>query len=317
MRISESCIKIFFIMVIASLCAVSCVFYSNPVYYTHSNDYHIVQPGESLESIGKIYKISPEDLILYNNLKSSRIFPGQRIHLEPKLRLKQEFVTVRSIPKKGYHLVRSKETITRIAKMYDVALIEIMNINKLKTFNLKTGQKIYLKADVIKVETEEIKPEKTTIIPEEEIEKPAKEEVVIAEDKPIPKKTITPKKSDLILPLLGTVTSEFGMRDGKPHKGIDVAAEIGAPIHAAMSGKVVYVGTQRGYGNVIILEHENYVMTVYAHNETNLVRLDDIVNSGQPIATVGETGTTTGPHLHFEYRVQGRAVNPREIFPDF
>jgi len=107
------------------------------------------------------------------------------------------------------------------------------------------------------------------------------------------------------------------MRDGKPHKGIDVAAEIGAPIHAAMSGKVVYVGTQRGYGNVIILEHENYVMTVYAHNETNLVRLDDIVNSGQPIATVGETGTTTGPHLHFEYRVQGRAVNPREIFPDF
>ena len=57
-------------------------------------------------------------------------------------------------------------------------------------------------------------------------------------------------------------------------------------------------------------------MTIYAHNETNLVRLGEKVKQGQPIATVGETGTTSGPHLHFEYRVKGKAINPRDVLPN-
>jgi murein DD-endopeptidase MepM/ murein hydrolase activator NlpD len=66
---------------------------------------------------------------------------------------------------------------------------------------------------------------------------------------------------------------------------------------------------------VVILEHDDYVMTVYAHNETNLVRLGEIVKQGQPIATLGNTGSTDGPHLHFEYRVQGKAIDPRQVLP--
>jgi len=308
---SGSFIKTYLLLIFISICTVSCIINSNPQFYTPSKDYHIVRPGETLESIGNIYAISKDNLILFNNLKSNRIFPGQKLYLEPQLRLKREYVTVRSIPSRGYHIVKSKETITRIAKMYDISLIEIMNMNKFKTFDLKTGQKIKLNVDSITPESDKPALSETTVIPETEKEK----EKLVEEQ--VLKKLVKPKKSDLTLPLKGIITSEFGMRDGKPHKGIDVAAEIGVPVLAAMNGKVVYVGTQRGYGNVIILEHQNYIMTVYAHNETNLVRQDDIVSGGQPIATVGDTGTTSGPHLHFEYRVRGKAVNPRELFPNF
>ena len=122
-------------------------------------------------------------------------------------------------------------------------------------------------------------------------------------------------KQKIFVPVKGEVTSEFGMRNGRPHRGIDIAASKGAPIHACLPGKIVFVGTQRGYGNVIIIEHENFIMSVYAHNETNFVRLGETVKKGQPIATVGETGIATGAHLHFEYRVKGKAINPREVLP--
>ena len=86
-------------------------------------------------------------------------------------------------------------------------------------------------------------------------------------------------------------------------------------IVSVLPGKVAYSGRQRGYGNVVIIEHANSVMTVYAHNEANLVRVDEVVNQGQPIATLGSSGNSTGPHLHFEYRKNGKAINPRDVLP--
>lgn len=115
----------------------------------------------------------------------------------------------------------------------------------------------------------------------------------------------------------GTITSRFGMRDGKPHKGVDIHLPIGEAVYAVLDGKVVFSGQQRGYGNVIVLEHDNYVMTVYAHNESNLARLGDMVKRGQPIATIGNTGNSTGPHLHFEYRVRGKALDPEQVLPAY
>jgi len=125
------------------------------------------------------------------------------------------------------------------------------------------------------------------------------------------------KKGSIHLPVTGKVVSEFGIRNKVLHNGIDITAPIGEPIYAALDGKVVFVGVQRGYGNVVVLEHDNYVMTVYAHNERHLIRLGDNVKKGQPIATVGQTGNASGPHLHFEYRIKGKAINPREVLPDF
>ncbi|OPX28661.1 MAG: hypothetical protein B1H06_02865 [Candidatus Cloacimonas sp. 4484_143] len=270
---------------------------SNPKYLTFSDDYHIVKKGETLTSIGQKYSISVEKLKLFNNLESDRIFVGQKIYLYPREQKKSEYVTVRSIPKKGYHLVKPKETIYRLAKMYDVSIFDLLDFNDLHSLELTPGMKLWLK------------DQGKSSQPKTEITKKRKKEK--------PKKSIISKitRKKLFLPVKGTVTSEFGMRNGRPHKGIDIATSTGEPIYAALDGKVVFAGTQRGYGNVIILEHDDYVMTVYAHNEANLVRLGDNVKRGQPIASVGQTGTATGPHLHFEYRLKGKAINPRDLLP--
>ena len=278
---------------------------SNPVYYTPSQDYHIVRKGETLYSVSNKYSLPIERIKLFNNLRSDRIFVGQKIYLYPKPAGKHEFVTVRKIPKTGYHLVRQKESIHRIAKMYDLSVFDILDFNNLNSFSLKPGMKLWLISRETKTVTQESKEITEPVRIDTEIEKEIK--------KPEPK--IIHKKKDLFIPANGTVTSEFGIRNGRPHKGIDIAGNVGDPIYAALSGKVAYVGIQRGYGNVVILEHENYIMTVYAHNETNLVRLGEAVKRGQPIATLGNTGSTTGPHLHFEYRIKGKAINPREVLP--
>jgi murein DD-endopeptidase MepM/ murein hydrolase activator NlpD len=274
---------------------------SNPLYVTPSKEYHIVKKGETLSSISDKYIISKENLKLFNNLTSGRIFIGQKIYLTPKPNGKSEFVTVRSIPKRGYHLVKQKESLHRIAKMYDVGILELLDYNSLDSYNLRTGMKIWLIAG----KTEAIS-----------IQRPIEETYSTKEKIPeVDYQTSVQKKIDLFLPVKGVVTSEFGIRNGRPHKGIDISASVGEPIYAALDGKVAYVGTQRGYGNVIILEHDNYIMTVYAHNESNLVRLGETVKKGQPIGTLGKTGSTSGPHLHFEYRVRGRAINPRNVLP--
>ncbi|GAB6183175.1 M23 family metallopeptidase [Thermodesulfovibrio hydrogeniphilus] len=123
-----------------------------------------------------------------------------------------------------------------------------------------------------------------------------------------------PKK--ISLPVPGRLTSSFGMRldpiDGKRrhHNGIDIAVAEGTPIKAVMSGKVIYSGYTKGYGNCVIVEHENGIQTVYAHNSKNLVKVGDRVDANTVIALSGSTGRTTGPHLHFEVRKDGKPVNP-------
>jgi len=268
---------------------------SNPIYVTPSKEYHIIKRGETLSAISDKYIISRDKLRLFNNLSSDRIFIGQKIYLTPKPNRKSEFVTVRSIPKRGYHLVKQKESLHRIAKMYDVGILELLDYNSINTYDLKPGIKIWLVAGKTEVTS---------------IQKPIEEKIP-----EVDYQTSVQKRVVLFLPVKGIVTSEFGIRNGRPHKGIDISASVGEPIYAALDGKVAYVGTQRGYGNVIILEHDNYIMTVYAHNESNLVRLGETVKKGQPIGTLGKTGSTTGPHLHFEYRVKGKAINPRTVLP--
>jgi murein DD-endopeptidase MepM/ murein hydrolase activator NlpD len=110
---------------------------------------------------------------------------------------------------------------------------------------------------------------------------------------------------------VGTLSSGFGPRGGRPHKGVDLAAPPGTPIFAAAAGKVVYSDDkQRGYGNLVILRHAGGYVTVYAHNRRNLVDVGDQVRQGSRIAEVGSTGRSTGPHLHFEIRVDGKAIDP-------
>lgn len=112
-------------------------------------------------------------------------------------------------------------------------------------------------------------------------------------------------------PLKGYITSRYGYRDGGEfHTGLDIAKPIGTPIYAAATGEVIYSGVKGTYGNCIIIQHADNVITYYAHCKDLLVEKGDFVVSGTQIATIGMTGRTTGPHLHFEVRINGDTVNP-------
>ncbi|WP_051434583.1 peptidoglycan DD-metalloendopeptidase family protein [Desulfonatronum lacustre] len=120
-------------------------------------------------------------------------------------------------------------------------------------------------------------------------------------------------------PLEGRVSSGFGWRQdpftGEQawHSGVDMAASKGTPIGAAWDGRVVFVGQRGGYGNMVVLEHAGGWRSYYAHNDRNTVKVGDKIQAGQQIATVGSTGRSTGPHLHFEVRQGTTAWNPKQI----
>lgn len=100
------------------------------------------------------------------------------------------------------------------------------------------------------------------------------------------------------------------------HRGIDLTAPIGTAVYAALDGQVVMAGKHKQYGNFVVVEHGNGVATLYAHHKLNLVREGDIVRRGQKIAEVGRTGNSTGPHLHFELKIDGLQRNPLPVLND-
>ena len=119
----------------------------------------------------------------------------------------------------------------------------------------------------------------------------------------------TPSSSGLIWPVSGPVVSGFGMRWGRMHMGIDIGVGYGTPIHAAASGTVIFAGWMGGYGNFVIVDHGGGLSTAYAHQSSIAVG-GGAVSQGQVLGYVGCTGHCFGPHLHFEVRVNGSAVDP-------
>jgi murein DD-endopeptidase MepM/ murein hydrolase activator NlpD len=119
-----------------------------------------------------------------------------------------------------------------------------------------------------------------------------------------------PSAAGLIWPVDGVVVSGFGMRWGRMHEGIDIAAPSGTPIRAAAAGTVIHSGWLGGYGNLVVLDHGNGLATAYAHASVLLVGVGVHVSQGETVSLVGSTGNSSGPHLHFEVRVNGVAVDP-------
>lgn len=110
------------------------------------------------------------------------------------------------------------------------------------------------------------------------------------------------------------VSSHFGPRGRRHHDGVDIPAPKGTPIVAVDHGVVIYSDDGiRGYGNMVVLAHGDDVFTVYAHNTKNLVDKGDKISKGETIAHVGNTGRSTGPHLHFEIRVKNKVRNPAQF----
>ena len=139
----------------------------------------------------------------------------------------------------------------------------------------------------------------------------------------------TPSTTDDLLPMrssgasVGVKTSGYGTRadpftgEQKEHHGVDLAAPTGTPIHAALGGVVVQAGPRGGYGNAVEVDSGHGVHTVYAHASAVHVTVGQQIQSGDTVADVGATGRATGPHLHFEVRVKGRAVDPERALKTY
>ncbi len=126
----------------------------------------------------------------------------------------------------------------------------------------------------------------------------------------------------MVLPLKGKTTSEFGIRthpisgDLRFHAGIDIAAEKGTNIYSAFDGEIVEADYDKWNGNYIKIKHDNDIMTVYCHCEKNNVKKGQKIRAGEVIATVGSTGSSTGPHLHFELRINNISYNPKKALKE-
>ena len=114
----------------------------------------------------------------------------------------------------------------------------------------------------------------------------------------------------LAWPVAGPVVSGFGPRWGRMHEGIDIAVGTGTPVGASAAGTVIHAGWLGGYGLLVVVDHGGGLSTAYAHNSSIVVGVGQQVSQGEVLALAGSTGNSSGPHVHFEVRVNGSAVDP-------
>lgn len=212
-----------------------------------------------------------------------------------------------STPRDGEvrHRVERGQTLYRIAKTYGLTVDELMQANHLDDpRELKAGEELLIpgaKAAVPAV-VEGDAPEPT----------PPDRPVSVAKRQAKPSHVGTPN-GPLSWPLRGVLYARFGRKGKEPHDGIDLAAPAGTPVKTAAAGVTLYAGEQKGYGLIVIVEHADGLVTLYAHNRDVRVKTGQKVRETQVVATVGDSGKTSGPHLHFEVRRDGRPVDPLEF----
>ena len=197
-----------------------------------------------------------------------------------------------------FHVVKPGENLFRIGKAYDVSLAELAKANRLKDASqIYVGQQLLIPGAHRQLPVDTIAPLETA-----------------------PGSRTLPPSADiggdpLLWPVSGRINSNYGPRGSSFHDGIDIAAPEGTPIHAIERGEVIFSDQLRGYGNIVILRHQGGMVSVYAHNQVNLVREGQPVSKGEVIAKVGSTGRVTGPHLHLEIRKNNAAQDPLRYLP--
>jgi len=253
---------------------------------------HVVEVGESYWIIARMYDTTVEELLSANpDQDSQALKPGDEVNLFVPTPL----LTVRTVEQVQY----TEETDFETEVKTDDSMYK--NQKKIITKGEKGTSEIV--ANVTKlngiVEDKEIINEKVIVEPITE--------VVVQGTKELPKTAAT---GSFMVPTSGRLSSPYGMRNGSMHRGIDLANSTGTNIYAADGGRVTFAGYKGSYGYMIEVNHENGYITRYAHNSKLLVKSGERVYRGQHIAEMGNTGRSTGPHLHFEILVNGSHQNP-------
>lgn len=273
----------------------------------------------------------PEDVeSLVEELTENDCFEPELFHIYHQYK-EQKIETVTYTVKRG-------DTLIGIAKKFDVSLATVSESNSIKNPNLinvgqqlvfpvvsgllytvKPGDELDILAERYEVEYEDIwfanalyssilVPGTQLVIPGAQLTNPLR-------------RTLTASRggarinSGLIWPLVGRLTSKFGMRNGSFHGGIDIANKTGTSIYAAAGGTVASSRWHGTYGYMVEILHDSGIKTLYAHASKLKVAAGDVVRQGEVIAYVGSTGRSTGPHLHFEVWIKGCRVNPLYHLP--
>jgi murein DD-endopeptidase MepM/ murein hydrolase activator NlpD len=232
-----------------------------------------VKKGDTIASVAKAYGVSKNTIIWANDIKGSTLTPGDTLVILPITGIK--------------YTIRRGDTVSSIAKKYKADVEDIAKYNGIaKDAELASG-------DVL-------------LVPEGEIAQAPAPVVTKKKPTPIASRLSTTPLGFFVRPLQGGLRTQ-GIHG---HNAVDIAAARGTPVVAAASGKVIIArtgGYNGGYGNMIVIVHENNIQTLYAHLKEIYITPGSTVTQGQVIGAVGNTGRSTGPHLHVEVR---GAVNP-------
>ena len=215
-----------------------------------------------------------------------------------------------SDPHGVYHTVQEGQTLYFIARAYNADINRLRRINGIyDPTNLQVGTRLWIPGAGQVLEVHSQKSKRVITQKKGRFKKGLKK-------KSVPRKAVKAIKDFLIWPVKGQLASKFGNRNGRHHDGIDVSSRKGTPVVAAADGKVMFSGWgPTGYGLMVIVRHKNNLTTVYAHNAHIHVHKNQVVRQGQRIASVGSTGRSTGPHLHFEVRNDTHPQNPLNYLP--
>lgn len=306
-----------------------------------------VKPGDTLYSIAFRYGRDYRDLASDNGIAAPyNITVGQNIRLTPAtatvLPASQTSVTDNSqaqssvkstvttnishkadvAPTKDkitgdFYTVKSGDSLMSISRKSGVSYSNLIRINHLqKPYGIYTGQRIYLKSNSSSESLADRIPQKVVPVAGGNTQTTANSTAVPASVATAPTKVVSGKSRAVLgvswmWPARGTVIRNFS----STNKGIDIAGSRGQNVNAAASGQVVYSGNAlRGYGNLIIINHDNEYLSAYAHNDMLLVKEGQRVKKGQVIAKMGSTDASR-VMLHFEIRYRGNSVNPRKYLP--
>lgn len=253
---------------------------------------HRVQQGDTLFALARRYGTSVSAIVTANGLPSAhRLRDGQLLAI-PGRRGTGSAAAPAARPRATFrHRVAEGDTLFDLARRYGTSVSAIVAVNSLPSAHrLRVGQILALPGSGAREARPAVRSGST-------------EGVRTSRDTPS-------IRSVLGWPARGVLTSRFGRRWRRHHDGIDLASPRGSPIHAALAGRVAFAGWYYGYGRAVIIDHGKGMTTLYGHASTLLVVTGQVVERGALIARVGCTGACTGPHVHFEVRVNGRAVNP-------
>lgn len=265
---------------------------------SYRGSYYQVERGDTLYFIAYVTNKDVNDIVRYNHLEAPyTIFPGQ------KLKLWQPAYQAPSYGKSSATAVSSAATVGAIA----AAAPKTTNSSKNSNPKVATSKPPVKKPVAQKTSTKGVEQSK----PKEYVGSKGKQNV---NNNVNSTTSANVKVTKWLWPTKGRVIKNFSAGD-QGNKGIDIAGQRGQPITSTAAGSIVYSGNAlRGYGNLVIIKHNDKFLSAYAHNDKLLVHEGQSVKAGQKIATMGSSGTNS-VRLHFEIRYQGKSVNPKRYLP--